>query len=475
MTRRASVALRSADRVRAGDNRGSTDIGSSQGHLQRSAKLSFGILLALLALCVLGGGSSKSNVLSLLYVRPAAVLALAFFVWQKVDWRLIQPAGLLLAALALLYALQLLPLPPGIWHALPGHGTLVDLQKLNGTADDWRPMSIDPDATRNALISLVVPLAVLVGLGAIGEKDRRRLLVPVIGVLLAGALLGLVQVAGGQGSPFYLYRDTYPGYAVGWFSNRNHHAVALACLFPLLRWWAASDDRRLSALQRHAIAAVVAILILPLIIITGSRAGLAIAGVALILSLVMLPPPATIPRRTLLIAVGGVLGVVLMLAAAMLALGRAAAFDRLFQSQDLGSEGRIAYLTTEWQILSAFWPWGVGGGAFDPAIRMFEPDTMLRPTYFNHAHNDFLEMALVGGLPAILLVLSAVLLAGWWTVRVFRPWRRPGLEIASGRAGAVMLWLVAAASLVDYPVRAPLMAAFMMIAVIWLRSGAKSR
>lgn len=447
---------------------------SRKRHTRQSRRatfdLSYGALLALLGLCVAGGGSAKADVLSLLYLRPAAIAALAFFAWRCRDWMAIRPMVWLLAALAGLYAAQLVPLPPVIHGMLPGWDRLDAIQRMNGTFSDWRGVTLDPDATLNALFSLVVPAAVLVGLGAAGADGRQRLLVPVIVILLAGGCLGVLQIATGQDSPFYLYRDTYPGYAVGWFSNRNHQAAALACLFPLLRIWAERRDGPLQGRTRYAVAGGIAFLVMPLIVITGSRAGILLAVLSLVLSAIILPIRLPRSRRTL-VATGALLVVIVTILASVVLLDRAASVDRLLQSGDLGSEGRVAYLATEWQIVKAFWPLGVGAGAFDPAIRMFEPDAMLHPTYFNHAHDDFLEMVVVAGLPGILVMLAGALLVVAWIIRIFRPWRTASDVVTLARAGSIMVVIVAAASTVDYSIRAPLMAALMMVAVMWMHDG----
>src|SRR3546814_10933219 len=61
----------------------------------------------------------------------------------------------LLLATVLLVLLQLVPLPPAIWTALPGRDVL--LGALPGEAV-WRPGSIVPSATINAASSLIVPV-----------------------------------------------------------------------------------------------------------------------------------------------------------------------------------------------------------------------------------------------------------------------------------------------------------------------------
>ena len=52
----------------------------------------------------------------------------------------------------------------------------------------------------------------------------------------------------------------------------------------------------------------------------------------------------------------------------------------------------------------------VGAG---PGTSTTDPATIER-TYVNHAHNDYLELALEGGIPAIVLML---LFLAWWARR----------------------------------------------------------
>jgi O-antigen ligase len=456
--------------------KGTRQVSSQRRSTRRSRRgsigLSFGVLLAFLAVCIVTGGSSRPDVLSLLVLRPVAIAAFVFFAWRCADWAVIRPLAILLAALAAIYSLQLLPLPPMIHAMLPGWERLDAIQRLNGTLSHWRGATLKPDATLNAVFSLWIPAAVLAGLGAIRASDRQRLLLPVMVFLLSSAMLGVLQVAGGADSPFYIYRATYPGYAVGWFSNRNHQAAALACLFPLLRVWA---ERRegvvVRGAMRYAVAGILAVLVLPMIVVTGSRAGIALGALSLLASVAIMPPAVVLPRRMLWIGLGVAAAAILAFAGSMVMLSRAASLDRLMQSGDLGGEGRVAYLATEWRIITTFWPWGTGAGTFDPAIRMFEPDALLHSTYFNHAHNDFLEMVLVAGLPGVLLLAAALVIVTRWTFRLFRNWRTTNDTVVLARAASIMLWIVIAASVVDYPLRAPLMATLMIVAAIWLRDG----
>src|SRR3546814_18361129 len=87
------------------------------------------------------------------------------------------------------------------------------------------------------------------------------------------------------------------------------------------------------------------------------------------------------------------------------------------------------------------------------------------PTYFNHAHNDFLEIVLDGGLPALLLMLVAI---GWYGMASMRAWRGSGRHSVLPKLGSAILFLVFVASAFDYPARTPMMMAMIVIAGLWL-------
>mgnify|MGYP007125385276 CR=1 FL=1 len=83
--------------------------------------------------------------------------------------------GLAVAALALTIA-HLVPLPPAIWSQLPGRELVSEIDRAAGLGDVWRPLSLTPGATWNALHAQLVPLAALVLGAQLGRDDLWRLL-----------------------------------------------------------------------------------------------------------------------------------------------------------------------------------------------------------------------------------------------------------------------------------------------------------
>jgi O-antigen ligase len=147
-------------------------------------------------------------------------------------------------------------------------------------------------------------------------------------------------------------------------------------------------------------------------------------------------------------------------------MSRAEALDRLFAT-NMSDENRVAFVPTLLQMARDFFPFGSGFGSFDPVFRFYEPDAVLRPTYLNHAHNDLLELAITGGLPAMALLglLIAWMVRGAWLVSRAAA-RSPEVRFAQFAIAGIVIVLLG--SLLDYPLRTPLFALFFAIFSGWL-------
>lgn len=431
----------------------------------------FYALLGFLTLCLLGGGAARSDVVSLLYLRPAALLCLIFFLLSPGRWELkrFRILFLFLALLAASMLVQLVPLPPGLWAGLPGHAPFTEAAAAAGFEEPWRPLSLTPDLTLNSFLALLPCLVVLVGLAGVREDQRRALLPVLIAFAFADALLGMLQTATGADSQAYLYKVTNNGIPVGFFSNRNHHATLLALTFPLLAFWIGMPARsRQYERARLWIAVVLGLFLIPMILATGSRAGAIAGGIGLLIAYWCAPRLTTgWARRWRVAFTAGISLIPILLVVLTIYANRAVSLDRVADTALLESEGRLTALPVLAQMVMEF-PLGAGYGSFDPVFRVYEPDSALNPQYFNHAHNDLLELAITGGAPALLL-LAAFLL--WWSTRTFRSFvRLDGDRGATkfARLGGIIILFLLATSLVDYPLRTPLLSAVFAIACGWL-------
>jgi len=421
--------------------------------------LAFGVVVALAAVCALGGGSPRVDPASLLYVRPLVAVGLAMLLLlpARDAGRLLWPYALL-AAWAVTIAIQLVPLPPSLWSALGGHARFEVIATLTGTSPPWRPGSLVPMLTWNALAALLPAWAGLVAASRLPTRELTRVPAMVLAVAGVSVLLGAIQIAGGSG---YLYAVTSPGLPVGLFANRNHQAAFLAAVLPLLAVWAWPVGHRAWDRTRPWLALGGGLMLIVFLMVTGSRAGLALGAGGAVAALLLAPPlalplPSALRRRHRRRSTLWRLAPLALAAAAVLlaiVLGRSLATERLVALTGTPEEQRAQALPTLLAMVREYLPLGSGFGTFDPVFRIAEPDALLHRSVFNHAHNDLIEVALTGGLPA-LAVLAAFL--GWLAVRavaVVRAQPRDRLAVAALVAVAILL----AASLVDYPLRTPLL------------------
>jgi O-antigen ligase len=347
-------------------------------------------------------------------------------------------------------------------------------------AQPWRPLSLTPDLTLNSLIACIVPLAGLIGFAALRD-EQRALLVPVlIGVAVLCSLLGAAQLAGGPHSAAYLYTITHTGVAVGFFANRNHEAALLAATYPALRVWTMLPARSPEYRRARAFAAFgLGLFLIPMILITGSRAGmgLALVGIAAAYFIAPWSRLGEFWRSTRgRLAWAALWLLPFVMAGLVTILGRAWAFQRVGTLiEDNEAELRIRNLPLMLDIARDHLPFGTGFGSFDPVFRIYEPDPWLSTEYFNHAHNELVEMALTGGIPALLLVAAFLIWFARAGTRVFRPYRHPSEKVLLGRLGAVMILQFLLASIVDYPLRTPLIGVIFIFAAGWLAAGAAHR
>lgn len=446
-------------------------------------------LSVLLVLVFATGGASRADVASLPVLRPAATAMLFVgLYWLKAEH--VRRHRFLLAwggGAALLVLLQLVPLPPHLWQSLPGRGLIAEIDRAIGLGEVWRPLTMTPAATRNALWSLMPPLACLVLAVQLESSEHKKVLNLVLGLGLTSAVMGMLQLLGDPYGPLYFYAVTGNGDAVGLYANRNHQALLLATLLPMLAAWALMRNEGRDLARMRAMCAIGAgAFVVPLLLITGSRAGLFMGLTGLVLSGAIVveglrgrterssfsTPAGTAPhkeRRRIgapaLLAL--LLGGAVILVAATVALSRDLAVERLLE-RDIAEDARAKALPVVLEITQHHMLIGSGLGSFEQVYQVHEPDGLLGPTYMNHAHNDWLELVQTGGIPALLLLVAALAWAAGQIAKHVWSSQVPGDLRRLGQAGASFLLLAGMGSIGDYPLRTPSLACMTIIALIWI-------
>ncbi len=430
----------------------------------------YGLFVAFLIATFLLGGGSRHDIASLVLLRPLACLAAAagLLTLEAHALRGYRALFILLGALALLMVVQLVPLPPPVWSSLPDRAVVRELDIAAGLRDAWRPLTLSPMKTANALASLIVPFATLLLFIQLGARRREQILVWIVGLAVASAMLGIVQQLSGASSGYFLYDITNRGSAVGLFANRNHHAVFLSCalLIALYLWHARHQATR----ARRIVPLLAAAVLFVAILANPSRAGLiclcaalAMSGIALLTtpraSAHQHPPPSGrwVTFACLLAPAVAIFGL-------FAAAGRSPALARVLGDGQL-EEYRARILPDLLAMVSAYQPWGSGFGAFEYAFRMRERVELLEPAYLNNAHNDWLQWIIEGGVGGLVLALAMAVLIVRRLVVLARTRRQGGDTIRPAWLGIAILVILAIASIVDYPLRVP---AIMSLATIAL-------
>lgn len=378
--------------------------------------------------------------------------------------------ALLVAAVPFLY---LIPLPATVWSALPNRAPEVETFRLLGKDLPWMPASVAPELTWTAALSMIPPLSVFLAVLSLGDRERRWLCHTLLACAAASAFLGLMQLAQGPGSPLRFYQITNVADAVGFFANRNHFAALMYCAIAfagavaiqaLGRYEASGRGDRMRAGVVLPVCAGFGLLVLFIAaeMSSRSRAGIIIASIALVAISIaavlnLRGSDGALKAKPLAFMI-----VIAILFSMQYTLYRV--LERL--ADDPLKDARVQFARTTAKAARAFFPVGSGVGTFVPVFAMFEdvPD-ILADTYANRAHNDILEWMLEAGAVGM-AVLAA--LAIWYGVRVWRIVRAPpddghGANRLLVMSAALCVAMLAAHSLVDYPIRTSALATLLAL------------
>lgn len=417
-------------------------------------------------LCLLLGGSGQgiwaNAVLQLLAI---AIIAWAVLTRKPVELsangrRLLNLTGLL----ALLFALQLVPLPPAVWTLIPGREFVADGYRMLGIPLPWQPLSLAPYDTLASGLALLPPIAVLAGMLRLGAFNDNMLTMALVGGAVASVLVGIVQVTSGDPS-WYFYRFSNFGTAAGFFANSNHMAALLLVCMPFVAatmagfWRRArnSGDRSLVTALAAGAAAVLAIGIL----INGSSAILLLGPpVVVACAMMVMRLPAERLRKGFLLAA-------LLLVAGAAAIGLLVK-DGTSVSNQTSVETRAEIWSRSAEAVGDHWLTGSGIGTFEQIYQRYEDPVTIDRFFVNHAHNDYLEVILETGVAGLLLI---ILFLAWWVARAAEAWRSPGSSDAA-KAATIASAALLLHSFVDFPLRTAALASVMAMALA-LMAGAR--
>lgn len=406
--------------------------------------------VVLLALSFVFGGASREHALRLALVEMAALPLLVLAGGRLIKtglWRDHRLALSLLAAIVALPLLQLIPLPPAVWTGLPGRDQMLLALQLAGLEAGWSPLSLAPDRTWGSALALIPPAAFFVAMLSLSQLQRERLIQLCLAGATVGILLGAAQLASG-GERLYPWATTGAGSVNGFFANRNHLASYLLIALPFaIVLGAATLRRRHPRRSSLWFGALFTGLVIVALAAIRSRAGITLFAPVIVISLLAAwiasgrgrPGP-------------GLLGLVGSVGAALTVVAILALPPILARFDTQGApELRFERFPLVAQTAETYLPLGSGMGSFDAVYRSVEPLDELDGTFFNQAHNEYLETWLEAGwLGAGLIIVFLV----WFSRRSWSAWKAPASrERDLQRAASIGIGVLLLHSVVDYPLR----------------------
>ncbi|MCX7351341.1 MAG: O-antigen ligase family protein, partial [Alphaproteobacteria bacterium] len=419
------------------------------------------VALALL-LAIVSGGSSHagSDVFLLFRLLCLALLAASLIRLITTSIALTEKLALLLIIAAVsLVSLQLVPLPYAVFTSLPGREFVAKVFEIASIPPQPMPLTLSADATRGALLALMPPIAIFLATLTTGQRQRWLLVATILVGSIANVFLGLAQRFEGAGSGLYLYEITNYGSATGFFSNRNNFAMLLCIAIPLT--WAATHKlirmRSLSPPLGIAAGAVMMLIIFMGLAASNSRSGIFLGMLALTLSTLMVVATPAAKGRSSRSAKRGRLSLLAILGGAFI-IGQfgMTGILRIVENDPL-TDYRTEIRDVTLRSAADYFPIGSGFGTFQSVYGMHETPATMISAYVNHAHNDWLELWLEGGLPAATLMGCFVALFVYQAVRVWNPSGQYAEHVLP-RAASVGALVLLLHSLVEFPLRMPALA-----------------
>jgi O-antigen ligase len=407
--------------------------------------------------------------------RPAAVATLLLFAIARP--RLFRDrtfaADLSIAAVLAYCWFQLVPLPPGIVDALSPPSAdfhrAVDLAAFNPAA--WRPLSLAPAASREALVVLTAAAlfywTVRDSLGNSGARFLARWIAFTGSACVLIAAVSPALFPNGLIYGFWRPLDIHAK-PLGPIVSRNHFASWMLVAAPIVggylaaraksHWLAStvkeSSVRALRDSRAFVIVGAIA-LISGGVLISQSRAGL--IGFATATFFALVGGWRQFGRRGRLGLVSLVAGLLL---GALLISHPAGVVNRLGETPDDGWGGRPMIWRASRALFARYPMTGVGYGAYEGAMPLYQPEP--RGMLMNHAHNEYLQVAVEGGIAGSLLFGIAVVVLVRLHLRRQRHDRSAHQYLRSG--AIVGLVGLAVQSIWETPLLTP--------AVMWLAAAA---
>ncbi|MER8462634.1 O-antigen ligase family protein [Mesorhizobium sp. M1396] len=380
------------------------------------------LLGSVLFLSVLIGGGTASGLYTETLIELATIVSAAAVFSRPSGQRIPRPVPWLLALALAVFCFQIVPLPAALLSGLRPEVLLVNPWLAGETR--LRFVSVGVGRTIECFLYFSAAAAFFLSVIRL-RPDQVYGLLPFffMGVICNG-LAAAIQ---------YSLSDTVAIEGLlpftinaGLFANQNHFSALLFVSIPFVVYYGLFRGHLLSG-------SLGLISLLLLLLAAGSRAGILIGLAITIISVVFLSARSRLGGY-------GVLAVFIGLS--LYSMGAWTKIDAEVVDPEFG---RAEFARTTIAGIEENWAIGVGFGSFQKVYQIYEKGEMIFKPYVNHAHNDYLELALEGGAPVVFLIAVYLILLFASALGV----RRVPLQKAAFLSVSFLL----VHSLVDYPLR----------------------
>ncbi len=417
------------------------------------------------AIVLISGGNflSSSNRLGLLSGLSLLLLAGSFWrLRHSVPNKNVVFASIIILLGILVVFVQLIPLPPELWTLIPGRsGISMDLSQV-GLKGTWLPLSLSPYSTKQDFLSLLPGFAAFFAVLTVPEEKWDRIIIAWVGLAIISIIVGLAQRFQGPQGYFNFFELKDSIIASGFFANHNTFAAQLYSAIPMIAVLVLLNlrHRRSPKVVVIMLGFLAVILFIAGVGATGSRMGALLSMLAAIFTLFLVFSVNETGQSRRYGIIGAFIVIVVSAQFCLVALLRFAAHDTI-------SDYRGTIYSTSFTAVKNYFPIGSGFGTFVPVYQLYELPDQLIGFYVNHAHNDWLELLLEGGLPIACVILAFLF---WYISCTVTVWRAAKGSIYAKAAG-ISIALILIHSFVDYPLRSPALMVFFAICCGMLANG----
>ncbi len=313
---------------------------------------------------------------------------------------------LLISTFVILIFLQIIPLPSEIIRIISPK-TYNLYTDLSLDSRSFMTMSLYPYATRIELLKLLSYIGIFIlTISAIDTKESAMKAIRVLiifGFILS--IFGIIQKATWNGKIYWFKELTHGGSPFGPFVNRNHFAGYMGMIIPLSIAYVFTIHKK----EKQIIYGFMALIMTLAVFYSASRGGVTIFLVGLILFVVVM-----LFKRLKNKGLWIITAFVICLSGYLIYLGIIDPVMERFIKTDISSEERLLVWKSTWNGFWDFWTFGSGLGTFQYIFPMYKPRGIT--SYYDHAHNDYLEFFLEMGFAGVLYSIFFL----WYLISLFR-------------------------------------------------------